>query len=479
MSLPETPEDWIAFLIPKLRQQAEMAAFYRRYYAGDHRISEATARFREIFGRYFTTIADNWCQVVVDSAVERLQITGFRFGDTKLGEFGLEIADKDAWELWQKNSLDVKQRIIHTEAAKCGVAFILVDKTGDEPMITGESPLEVYVHCHPAHGERLAAIKQWKGDDKHAYVTLYLPDATHKFKSVGQVRGMTGKPMYDGIGANIPNPDGVVPMIPVENAPDMCTGGTSDLEVVIPIQDRVNKLCLDLDVGSEFHAAPQRWAAGWEPPADADGNPLPDTQIQAATSRFLAFSDPDTKVGSLPPGDPGAYVQPIEMYIQHIAALSKVPPHYLLGKMANLSGDALKAAETGLVSKVMGKMDDYGDAWEEAIGLALGKDSSTAEVIWRNPESRTFAQLVDGVIKLHDSLNVPRPMAFEMIGMSPQQIERAEKYIKENPPEPSPMNGQLPPGQMMPPGQTPNLTNRPAVMTDRNAAVKAASGKKA
>ena len=126
-------------------------------------------------------------------------------------------------------------------------------------------------------------------------------------------------------GGAIPNIDGVVPMIPVENNPDMLPGGTSDLDVVIPLQDRVNKLCLDLDVGSEFHAAPQRWAAGWEPPTDDDGKPLPNTQIEAATSRFLAFSDPDTTVGSLPPGDPAAYVEPIEMYIQHIAAISANP----------------------------------------------------------------------------------------------------------------------------------------------------------
>ena len=105
----------------------------------------------------------------------------------------------------------------------------------------------------------------------------------------------------------------------------------------------------------------------------------------------------------------------------------------------------------------MAKQDDFGDAWEEALGLATGKDSSDAEVIWRDPESRTFAQLVDGVVKLHESLDVPREMAYEMIGLSPQQIERAEKLIKENPPEPSPLNGQIPPQGQMPAAAEPKL----------------------
>jgi hypothetical protein len=440
--LPTTPDDWITFLIPKLQAQAEAARLFRRYYRGEHRISEATARFREIFGRFFTTTADNWMQIVVDSPVERLAVQGFRFGDSEMGEFGTEMSDKGAWELWQRCNLDSRQRTVHTEAGKCGRAYVLVDKTGEEPVITPESPCEVYVHLDPGSGKRLAAIKQWVGDDKHAYVTLYLPDATFKRRTAGQVRGLTGRPNYEPLGASkIPNEDGVVPVIPFENNPDIHDGGISDLEAVIPLQDRVNKLCLDLDVSSEFYAAPQRYATGWDPPTDENDKPLPNTQVDAVTSRFLAFTNPETTVGALPSGDPAAYVVPIEMYIQHIAAISKTPPHYLLGKMANLSGDALKAAETGLVAKVQAKQDDFGDAWEEAIGLALGKDADTAEVIWRDPESRTFAQLVDGVTKLHESLDIPRPMAYEMVGLSPQQIERAEKWLKAHPPEPAPMIG--------------------------------------
>jgi len=425
-----TPIEWLQFLMPLLNEQAKNTQLFRDYYGGKHRLSYATAKFREAFRDYFPPMADNWCQVVVDASVERLGIQGFRFG-------GLDQpADEEAWHVFQANNLDRESRVLHTEAIKCGVAFLLVDPNFEPTRITVEHPNEVYVYRDPATRERLAAVKRWKGDDGHAYATLYLPDRVYKFKSRGRIRTLGGRPSWEAfedLPEGLPNTYGVVPMIPVENNPDMLLGGMSDLEVIIPIQDRVNKLCLDMDVNSEFYAAPQRWATGWELPRDANGNPLPLTnasEVAAAQSRFLAFDSPDTKVGQLSPGDPATYVVPIEMYVQHMAALSRTPPHYLLSKLANLSGDALKAAETGLVAKVTSKQDDFSDPWEEALGLATGHaDEEDSEVIWRDPESRTFGQLVDGAVKLHDSLHVPLEMSWEIIGLSPQQIVRAKKLL--------------------------------------------------
>jgi hypothetical protein len=420
-----SPEEWRDFLLPRLVEQASAVQLYRDYYKGIHRIAYATQRFKDIFGRFFPAAADNWMKVIVDSPTERLTVQGFKFGGPDAP------ADDAAWQLWQRNKFDLRSKTLFTESGKCGVAFILVDNTANPTRLTIESPLEVYVHVDPETDERAAAVKRWIGDDKYAYCIVYLPHRVVRYRSRGKVRSLTGRPTWDQQDS-VPNTFEKVPMIPVENLPDIHDGGISDLEDVIPIQDRVNKLCLDLDVGSEFHAAPQRWATGWEAPTDANGRPLPDTQIKAATSRFLAFKEPDTKVGQLPAGDPGAYVDPIEMYVQHMAAISHTPPHYLLGRMVNMAGDALKVAETGLVAKCLSKQIAFDDPLEEAIAMAMGKsgdEADSAEVIWQNPESRTFGQLVDGVVKLRQEVALPLEMAWEMIGLSPQQIARAKKLI--------------------------------------------------
>ena len=42
------------------------------------------------------------------------------------------------------------------------------------------------------------------------------------------------------------------------------------------------------------------------------------------------------------------YVRAIEMLIQHVAAQTRTPPHYLLGAMGSFpSGESLKATEQG------------------------------------------------------------------------------------------------------------------------------------
>ena len=54
------------------------------------------------------------------------------------------------------------------------------------------------------------------------------------------------------------------------------------------------------------------------------------------------------------------------MLIQHVAAQTRTPPHYLLGAMGSFpSGESLKATETGLVAKVRRKMLSFGEGWEE------------------------------------------------------------------------------------------------------------------
>jgi len=97
--------------------------------------------------------------------------------------------------------------------------------------------------------------------------------------------------------------------------------------------------------------------------------------------------------------------------------------------MVNISGDALTAAETGLVSKCHAKITDFSGPWREAMALANNRDPEEVFVVWKDPEARTFGQLVDGVVKLRKELALPLEMSWEIIGLSPQQIERAKKLI--------------------------------------------------
>lgn len=441
-----TPGAWLQFLEAKLDAQVAAIADPDAYYNGEQRLAFATAKFKEAFARYFPPLANNWCKLVVDTPAARLQVMGFRFDPDPNKPTWELAADADAWTIWQASNMDSTSGIVHTDAIKYGVSYALVSPPGsdddDLPPITAEHPSQSYVYVDPANRlTRLAALKRWTDEiDGYAYATVYLPAQIAKWRSVEPVsegKEVSWQRRADDPGGS--NPIGVVPMIPIENKPDLIFGGRSDLEEAIPIQDAVNKLCLDMQVSSEFHAYPQRFATGWQRSEDAEGHELTNRQVEmyASQTRLWRASSADTNFGQLSPGDVNNYIQPISMYIDHLAAVTQTPAYYLKGQMANLSADALHAADAGLVDRCWRKINNgFSDAWEEVMrttflargDLARGKATS-AETIWKDPERRSLSQLVDAAVKMRQVLSVPLEMCWELLGWSPEQIRQARDMM--------------------------------------------------
>jgi hypothetical protein len=461
-------------MLRKLDAQAEACAGPTEYYNGAQKLAFATAKFKEAFSRYFPPMANNWMKLVVDTPVSRLGIEGFRFNPDPTKPGWDQDADQDAWNIWQANNLDIGSLIAHTEAVKCGVCNVLVSpppEDGDEPLITIEHPSQSYVFCsYDNRHRRLAGIKRYYDEiDEYMYAYLYLPDLIYRYRSSKKIRDDLGVPMSeiqwtrasddDPVGNN---PIGVVSLVPLENAPDLLFGGRSDLEVAMPIQDAVNKLCLDMQVSSEYHAYPQRWAAGWETARDADGNEIPGEQVElrVGQSRFLRAESVDTKFGVFQTGEVDNYIKPIEMYINHLAAVTQTPAYYLKGAMVNLSADALRAADAGLVDRCRHKILSFSEGWEEVMRVAFlakgdtkrGK-SKDAETLWRNPETISLAQTVDAAVKMRGSLTTPLEFCWELMGWSQQKIQQAKKMMNlpDSPADALPITGIPPNTQMMPP----------------------------
>ncbi len=433
------PEQWRDTLLEALGERQTDLLRFDSYYCGEHRLLFATAKFRETFGTLFSSFADNWCDLVVDASVERLKVQGFRFGT--------DDADNDAWAIWQQNGLDADSELAHTEAVKLGCAYALVGPDdGGQPSIQIESPANAILAIDPAQGRhRLAGLRDWVDEWGVEHCVLYLPDAILWWTKQGESKTWELDTVASG-----KNVLGVVPLVPLANMPTLIRRqGRSDIERVIPLQDAINKLCADMIVASEYAAFPQRWVTGVEIPRYPEGHPsagkpLPEIQsFLAGADRVMAVEDMGARFGNFQVSDLSIYTHAIEMFVQHVAAQTRTPPHYLLGAMGSFpSGESLKATETGLVAKVRRKQLGFGEGWEEVIRLAFKITGETAkaeawdcETIWQNPESRTQAETVDAAVKLA-SIGVPRPALWEYVGATPQQIERwvAEGAATEGPP---------------------------------------------
>jgi hypothetical protein len=429
--LPDrTPVDWRELLLARLAVQAQDALVYEAFYDGDHPMQYETSKYREAFGALFHAFADNWCQLIVDAAVERLKVVGFQID----GE-----PSEDAWQVWQRSTLDVESVVAHTEAGKSGRAFLLVDPNDGDPRITVEHATQMIVALDPRDRRtRLAALKAWLGDDGFQHTVLYLPDVIVHWESQATLDKLTGLAPVEWIEQDDtgPNPLGVVPVIPLENKPGLRGQPHSDLEPAVPLQNAVNKLCADMIVTSEYAAFPQRAVTGVDIQKDPETGRV-SAELKSALSRLWTFKPADARVWDLKAADLANYVNGVEMLIQHLAAQTRTPPHYLLAKLVNTSGEALAVAEAGLVSKCRAKALFFSDSWEEAIALALTAtgaqvEQADCEALWADPERISEGARVDAAVK-KKTLGIPLPVIWAELGYTPEQV--AEMEAEEETPD--------------------------------------------
>lgn len=374
----------------------------------------------------------------------------------------MEVGDDEAWELWQRNNLDLYSDIAHETMLVTGHAYIIVgpredDEDNECPLITVEHPLEVITQHAPGDVKKItAALKRWYDPDEGiTYATLYTPDTIYKwqgsnetadgFRRVGPLKWVprAGE-------ASVPNPfEGIVPVVPLINRQKLNGHGRSELLDLIPIQDAVNKLTSDMLVAAEFAAFRQRILTGMEIPEDEHGNIIPDFDLKASINRLLVVKDEDVKVHEFGVTDLKNYVAGIEHLRDSMAAISRTPPQYLVGQVVNVSGEALKAAESGQVQKAKRRCRFAGEGWETAIRLAFQlkgdeerAEAYDAETIWGNPEILTESAMADSLAKW-SALGIPKQALWERGGASQTEVKRWMQMKAAEPEEPQGMPAAL------------------------------------
>lgn len=337
---------WLARLNTRLDKRKKTFETLANYYEGRHPLIFATDRFTAAFGSTLLPYADNFVSRLVDAVTERLFVEGFRVAGDDAGSDVL-------WRIWQANRMDTGSQLLFREALVKREASVIV-WTGDErdtPRMTVEDPLQVVVETEPGDRlRRVAALKRWT-EDEASYCTLYLPDGIYKFQDPSRSRLMVDMGLGPEYGNwrrrevadepwPLPNPTGVVPVVPIINRPKLNGEGRSEIEPVIPLQDAINKTGADMLIASEFSAFRQRWATGLDIPTNPDtGEPV--EAFQAAVERLWTTSDKDVRFGEFGETNLVNYVKAIEMQVQHLGSVGGLPLHYLLNSGVVPSGEAL------------------------------------------------------------------------------------------------------------------------------------------
>jgi hypothetical protein len=285
----------------------------------------------------------------------------------------------------------------------------------------------------------------WK-DDQLGYIigVVYLPDSIHYFRASDNAfdnlnneimkQRLIQAGTWEYMGSEN-NPVGEVPIVPMNWRPGLHGASKSEAEEGFSIQDRINAEIMNRMIISKSQAYKQRWAKGITLPTDDNGNPKP--PFDPGSDILWTVEDENAQFGEFREADITQILKAVRDDVGDLAAITKTPPHYLLGEIVNASGDALKAAETGLVSKTKARMKTAGWAWEKVIKLAFGwlgdttkQNEVLAETIWADPESRSRAELADAILK-ETQMGLPPEMAFERLGLTPSQITRAMQLKRQ------------------------------------------------
>ncbi|MBD9731171.1 phage portal protein [Streptomyces sp. H28] len=423
---------------------------HNAYYRGDHPLKFASPEFAKFHGDRYRDFSDNWTQVVADSPVERLTVTGFLAdGETK--------ADRDLWRVWQVNGLDADSQLGFLGAVTAARCYVLVWGDPDDPdmpVVTFEDASQSIVAYEPgSRRHRRAALKRWQ-DGNQDFATLYLKDEVWKFSRPLQQQDKS--PQMADVDEELkrwrprelphepnpqPNPMGVVPMVELPNKPMLVEDPISDIAGVTAMQDAINLVWAQLFTASDAASFPQRVVMGAERPTIPKLNSAgeivgtqPVDLDKFQVDKVAWITGKDARIASWPAANLAMYTSILEVAVGHLAAQTRTPQHYLIGKMANLAEGALLAAETGLVKRCDEKTLWYGQGLREVarlIALAQGDDRKaealrSGRVLWADTESRSHAQMADALLKLKQ-LGFPFEWLALRYGLTPTEVAEVVK----------------------------------------------------
>lgn len=447
---PEAPDQWLMYLYGRVPGPLHESHKYSRYYEGEQqKLAFSQMRYKAAFASVFGEWRDNFCGTIVDSTNERLHVDSFRISGEDDGA--------DAREFWQRSSMDAYSSSVHLEALITGVAYVVVwaDDEG-EPTITPVPGSRMAVSYKAGSLWELEAAARFEMDAwGRQQVTLWTEEYVYEVAY--------GTTEWDQ-GEKKANPLGTVPVVPFENRSRLGMAPASELANCIPIQDAINKTTMDALTASEFAAFPQRYVTGLEIQEDANGNPVEPYNV--GQDKLLQAEDPLAKFGSFAAADLSNYVTLVDMLVQHLSTVARVPSHYFLVNTTTApSGEAIISAEAGLVAKVRERMLHFGEAWERVIRLCFAvkrdkrKDAFEMETRWRDPEYRTEAQHVDALLKLKQ-LDVPLEFLWHEAGFSGTQIADFREMRKQDAKAQAEIQKLMPQPQVQP-GQQPNPNKPP------------------
>lgn len=382
------------------------------YANGPQPLVYSNERLREAFDDSEAHFEINWCAVIVDATLDRIQLVGF---DTPE-----DAVDARMKELFRKLHLDIEANQAHYSALSTQEAYVIVWKQADGEIEAYYNDPRMCCVVYDALRPKVKkfAAKQFVRDDGEE-ITLYYPDRIEHWFSAKKEPSKADAFVLENVE---PNPFGAIPVFELTSP--------GEFVKVTAIQDQINKLNADMMVAAEFGAYAQRYVISQADPGALKngGNVIwwiPSGDNQGQNSEVGQFESASLK----------NYLDAMDQLANSMAVISRTPKHYLLSLGSNISGEAVMAMEAPLVKKVKSRQREFAAQWQEVAAFMLKLDGQTVEpseitVLWDRPESiqpYTEAQ----ARQLAVNTGIPLITALRREGWSEVEIESMMKDMEE------------------------------------------------
>lgn len=328
------------------------------YYDGDQPLMYTARRLKELFRNVDARFTENWCAVVVDTVMDRLNLGRFQVADNVRATDALN-------ELWLRTEMGLDSDDAHLAALVTGEAFVIVWDDDQGLQAYYNDPRMCYIQYNPSNPrEKLWAAKWWKEQDESWRLTLYYPEQIQYYwarrADLGQYNQF--QPMPDE--PIVTNPFGVIPVFHLRLNRRLIKGELT--ASILDLQNVINKLLSDMMVAAEFAALPQRYVISQMEPGDLRNAP---NELW-----FLPAGDgvgQQTQAGQFSAAELTNFGQQIDKLSTAIGIISRTPRHYFYAQGGDPSGEALIAMEAPLNKKVQRHIERFTATWQKVAAFML------------------------------------------------------------------------------------------------------------
>lgn len=433
-------------------RQPDIESYLDRYEGKAGTLKWASEKFDEYFKNRFAGFKDNWCMPVIDASAERMRVLGIRpYGEVS----GIDEQLQRDWIGTDSETGSAEAFVLQTAT---GRAFSLVhpaESPDKRPSVTWEHPSTAIVNTNPITGEDRDGLVMWR-DDEYDFATYYTPEALVRFKretnqqryeQTGPMAKNGGWFLVDDENPIVPHHLGELPLTEVRNKSLLGSAPMSDISGVAALQDAVNLVWAYLMNALDQASLPARVVTGADVPKvpvlDKDGQQIgeQDVELDELVNEKIMFipGSENIRVEEWTAANLETFSKVISQIVEHIAAQTRTPPHYLVAKMINTAAESLNIAEAGLVSKVRERILYADRGIKKTFRLLAAARGATPEridslrsgrLVWDNIQYRSESQMADVGVKLK-SAGFPQQNIVERLVTDPMEVARIMEMVEK------------------------------------------------